>query len=232
MRVDDRSPLGATIAAYDATAVLYAAAIGTEITAEIEAPLDRALLEAFVELVAPSGGLIADIGCGPGRVAAFLTARGVHVLGVDPSAGMLAVAETAHPTLRFEIGHLTEIPVADSSLAGAACWYSIIHTPPAGLADAFRELGRVLAPGASLLIAFQAGHGEGLHRDSVQGIEVSLSSYRHDPDEVAVQLGEAGLLVHTRASRDPVGAHESTPQAFLIARRSLRTNPQFGAEVS
>ena len=99
-----------TIAAYDATADLYAEFIGTEITAAIEGPVDRALLDAFVELVAPSGGLIADVGCGTGRVTAFLAARGLAVVGVEPSPGMLSIAATAHPGLRFEPGAIGDIP--------------------------------------------------------------------------------------------------------------------------
>lgn len=213
------SPGELTIAAYDATAPLYAAAIGTEISAAIEAPLDRALLGAFVELVAPAHGLIADIGCGPGRVAAFLAARGQRVLGIDPSQGMLAVAAAAHPDLEFGLGRLHDLPLADGSLAGAVCWYSIIHTPPDALAAAFDELARVLAPAAHLLVAFQAGGGDIVHRDSVQGVAVSMTNYRHDTDLVVEQLAAAGLAVRARAVRDAQGAHESTPQAFLIARR-------------
>jgi SAM-dependent methyltransferase len=208
-----------TIAAYDATADLYAEFIGTEITAAIEGPVDRALLDAFVELVAPSGRLIADVGCGTGRVTAFLAARGLAVVGVEPSPGMLSIAATAHPGLRFEPGAIGDIPVADESLAGAVCWYSIIHTPPGHLPTAFDELARVIELGGQLLIAFQAGGGESVHRESLQGRSVSLTNYRHDPVAVSEQLTAAGFHVHSTTVRDADAAHESTPQAFLMARR-------------
>ncbi|MGB8860778.1 MAG: methyltransferase domain-containing protein [Ilumatobacteraceae bacterium] len=170
-------PFESTVAAYDASADVYAAAIGTEVSPAIEGPLDRALLDAFVELVSPPDGrLIADIGCGPGRVASFLAARGLQVIGVDPSRGMLAAATAAHPGLRFENGSLDSLPVADNALAGAVCWYSIIHTPPAHLPKAFAELARVLARDGQLLLAFQAGGGEALHRTSVAGRPVSLTT--------------------------------------------------------
>ena len=212
-----------TRAAYDATADVYSARIGTEISATIEGAVDRALLAAFVELVGPSAsGLIADIGCGPGRVAAFLAARGLRVIGVDPSRGMLAVATAAHPHLRFEEGALDHIPVADGSLAGAVCWYSIIHTPPEHLPAACQELARALSSDGRLLLAFQAGHGEAVHRTSVAGRPVSLTSYHHDPHHVAGHLERAGFHVTTRAVRDAAGAHETTPQAFLLAERSAR----------
>ena len=110
------------------------------------------------------------------------------------------------------------VPVPDGSLAGAVCWYSIIHTPAEHLGTVGAELLRALAPGAHLLVAFQAGNGERVHRSEVHGRPVSLTSYRHAPDEVAGCLAGAGLQVLARAVREAESAHESTPQAFILAR--------------
>ena len=60
----DPTQVSSTRAAFDATADLYAVRIGTEISAEVEAPLDRTLLAEFVELVG-DGSPVADLGCGP-----------------------------------------------------------------------------------------------------------------------------------------------------------------------
>ena len=207
--------------AYDGTADLYVQFIGTEITSSIEADLDRAVLEAFADAVAaatgPTAGPVADIGCGPGRAAAFLAARGLDVVGFDVSTAMLDLARAAHPGLRFEEGSLTRLPVADGSLAGAVCWYSIIHTPADALDDVMMELARVLAPDAPLLLAFQSGAGEAVHRTEVQGRPVSLTSHRHDPAHVARCLERAGFDVAPPVVRDAAAEHESTPQAFVSA---------------
>lgn len=209
----------AACAAYDATAAMYAELVGTEISPATEAPIDRGLLATFVDLVAGSPtNRVADVGCGPGRVAAFLAAHGVEVVGVDMSHGMLALARNAHPGIHLQQALLTALPILDRHLAGAVCWYSIIHTPPELLADVGAELSRVLAPDGHLLVAFQAGNGEPVHRAEICGTEVSLTSYRHSPDAVALCLTEAGLHVHARATREPEFAHESTPQAFILAR--------------
>ncbi|MDQ3641416.1 MAG: class I SAM-dependent methyltransferase, partial [Actinomycetota bacterium] len=123
-------------AVYDTTAEMYRELVGTEVTPAIEGPVDRALLAAFVECVTgAAAATVADVGCGPGRVAAFLAAHGLDVLGVDVSQAMLDVARDEHPGIRFDEGRLTALPVPDKSLAGAVCWYSIIHTPPAHLHD-------------------------------------------------------------------------------------------------
>lgn len=215
----DPDHVSTTRAAYDDTADMYAQLVGTEISSAIEAPLDRALLAAFVELMADADGMpVADVGCGPGRVAGFLAAQGLDVIGVDVSRAMLAVARRAHPGIRFEEGLLTDLPVPNGSLAGAVCWYSIIHTPPEHLGAVGTELSRALALGAHLLVAFQAGTGERVQRSDVFGRAVSLTSYRHDPDEVARCLTAAGFDVRARVLREEESAHESSPQAFILAR--------------
>jgi SAM-dependent methyltransferase len=205
-------------AVYDATAEQYASRVGTDVSAAFEGPVDRAVLAAFVELVGRAPGLVADVGCGPGRVAAWLTAHGLDVVGVDVSHAMLTVARGAHPDVRFEEGRLTALPFENGSLVGAVCWYSIIHTPPGCLHDAFSELQRVLSDTGHLLVAFQAGDNESVHRNDAYGTGHSLTYFRHRPEDVAQSLVAAGLHPHAQAVRDPELDHESTPQAFIIAR--------------
>lgn len=211
--------VSATRAVYDATAASYARLVGTELTAAVEGPVDRALLVAFVESLGEPAGPVADVGCGPGRVAAFLSARGVDVVGVDVSPAMLAVARAAHPTIRFAEGRLTRLPFRERSLRGAVCWYSIIHTPSECLDEVFADLARVLAHDGRLLVAFQAGAGERVQRAQAYGTDVTLTSYRHSPEDVARRLASAGLRVHVRTVREPELDHESTAQAFVLAHR-------------
>lgn len=72
---------------YDLVAGRYAAELGDELRHK---PLDRALLDAFAEVV--TGGPVADLGCGPGHVARYLADRGVPVVGMDLSPAMCAAA--------------------------------------------------------------------------------------------------------------------------------------------
>lgn len=135
-------------AVYDASADRYVESVGTELHEATEGPIDRALLLAFVELVtAGTIAPVADLGCGPGRVAASLARHGLEVVGVDVSREMLTRARSAHPAISFEQGRLDALPLATASLAGAVCWYSVIHTPPAALDPVFAELARVVVPG-------------------------------------------------------------------------------------
>ncbi len=210
--------MSAARAVYDATAEQYAKQVGIDLSAAFEGPLDRAFLAAFVEFVGLSAGLVADVGCGPGRVAAWLTAHGLHVVGVDISHAMLTVARRAHPDIHFVEGRLSALPFEDGSLVGAVCWYSIIHTAPEHLREVFSELHRVLSDGGHLLVAFQAGQSEAVHRTDAYGTGQSLTYFRHRPEEVTRSLVEAGLKPQAQTVRDPELDHESTPQAFISAR--------------
>jgi SAM-dependent methyltransferase len=207
--------LAATRSAYDTVAADYADLLRDELAGR---PLDRALLATFAELARAVGdGPVAEAGCGPGRVTAYLAGLGLHTFGIDMSPGMLAVAQRDHPGLPFILGRLGALPVADGALAGLAAWYSIIHTPPEDLGEVFAEFARVLRPGAELLLAFQAGD-EKVHLSQAYGHTIALDAYRLSPAAIEDRLAAAGLTTHTRVLRDP-GPREQTPQAYLLARR-------------
>jgi SAM-dependent methyltransferase len=201
---------------YDAVAEDYADLLRDALAA---APVDRAVLGLFAELVlAAGGGPVADIGCGPGRIAAHLAVLGLDVAGIDLSPGMIAVARRDHPGLRFEVGSLAGLDLGDATLAGALAWYSLIHTPTDRLPHVLAELARVLRPGGQLLLAFQAGD-EPVHLHRAYGHDVRLVNHRRAPALVEELLAAAGLTVHTRLLREPEG-QEKSPQAYLLARRT------------
>ena len=208
-------------AVYDMTAPTYVQFVGTEISSATEGPIDQSLLVAFVELVKrQSIDRVADIGCGPGRAAAFMAERGLDVVGVDISQAMLSVARSAHPHITFEEGQLNALPFEKGVLAGAVCWYSIIYTPLDLLDEAFDELARVLMPGGFLLLAFQTD-GEPVHREDAFGTHLPLTSYRHEVQEVAACLENSGFKICTTALRAPELDHETTSQGFVIATSRL-----------
>ncbi|WP_105972332.1 class I SAM-dependent methyltransferase [Streptomyces geranii] len=185
-------------------------------------PLERAVMAAFAEFVRSSaggGGQVADLGCGPGRVTAYLDSLGLSVFGLDLSASMLAVARRENPGLRFEQGSMLELDLADGSLGGVVAWYSTIHTPDERLPALFGEFLRVLAPGGYLLLGFQVGD-EPRHLDQPFGHPVSMDFLRRRPDPIAGLLTDAGFTLVSQTVREAdeeVG--ESSPQAFLMARR-------------
>ncbi|MFD8985231.1 class I SAM-dependent DNA methyltransferase [Streptomyces sp. NPDC059564] len=211
----ETSRLSAVRASYDAVAVDYARLLTGVLEAE---PLDRAVLGAFAEYVrADGGGAVADLGCGPGRIAAYLDALGIRAFGVDLSPAMVAVARRSYPGLRFEVGGMASLDVADGVLGGVVAWCSTGHTPPGELPAVFAEFDRVLAPGGHALIAFEAGDERRVLAHAY-GHPVDLDVYRTPPPLMAGLLGEAGLPEVSRLVRQPA-AHENGPQCFILARK-------------
>lgn len=214
-RMTEPSSLHTTRASYDTVAVDYASLLADELAAK---PLDRAMLNAFAEHVtADGGGPVADLGCGPGRVTAYLRDSGLSAFGIDLSPGMVAEARRRHPDLRFEEGTMSALDLADGSLRGALAWRSLVHTPPEELGSYVSEFHRVLAPGGYLLLAFKVGD-ERVRLEHAYGHPVNLDVYRFSPDQVAELLVRAGFEVRARLVR-AADQWEKSPQAFLLARR-------------
>ncbi|WP_406007392.1 methyltransferase domain-containing protein [Streptomyces sp. NBC_00637] len=205
----------ATRTFYDAIAEDYAERYRDELAGR---PLERAVLTAYAELVG-AGGRVADLGCGPGRSTGFLASRGLDISGLDLSESMLAIARRENPTIRFAQGSMLELDFADGSLAGVVSFYSSIHTPVDELPALFAGFRRVLAPGGHLLLAFQVGD-EPRHYDRPWGHPVTLDFQRRRPERMAELLTAAGFAMLSCTVREPdAELGESTPQAFLIARR-------------
>jgi SAM-dependent methyltransferase len=208
-----------TRASYDAVATAYAERLRDELAAK---PLDRAMLAGFAEVVRAAGaGPVADVGCGAGRVTAYLDGLGLPVFGIDLSPGMIEVARRTYPGLRFEVGSMLALDLPDASLGGLLAWYSVIHVPDERVPEAFAEFCRVLVPGGLVLLGFQAGD-DSLHRSEALGHPVALDFRRRRPEWVAERLDQAGLVVRGRLLREPDDDGdfpEREQQAFLLARK-------------
>lgn len=211
--------LARTRDSYDAIAADYAEWVGGELAAK---PLDRAVLRGFAELVqSGDSGPVIDVGCGPGRIAAYLHDLGLRVRGFDLSARMVDIARASCPGVRFDVGSMLALDLPDAGCGGAVAWYSIIHVPQQRLGEVFAELARVLAPGGWLQLAFQIGD-ETRHLSQAAGHDVALDFHRRSVDAVAAQLGYHGFAVRARMVRAPDedgDFPEQTPQGFVLARR-------------
>ncbi|HSX98504.1 MAG TPA: class I SAM-dependent methyltransferase [Streptomyces sp.] len=195
----EHDALGAIGEAYDAVASTYARLFGDSLR---DSPLDRAILGAFAEVARTcGGGRVADLGCGPGHVTAHLVELGLEAFGVDASPAMVELARQAHPGLRFDVGSMAALDIADGVLGGVLSRWSIIHTPPHELPGLVTEFHRVLAPGGHLLIGFSASEGPS-HPTQVFDHTVA-PAHRWWPDHLAAVLRESGLTEVARMVREP-----------------------------
>ncbi|MFC3504151.1 class I SAM-dependent DNA methyltransferase [Micromonospora krabiensis] len=208
-----------TRASYDAVAASYDRQFRDELASK---PYDRAVLTTFAELVRrDGGGPVADVGCGLGTVTGHLADLGLDVFGIDLSPEMVALARRNRPGLRFEEGSMTALDLPEGGLAGITAWYSIIHVPDELLPDTFTGFHRALAPGGHLAMVFQVGD-EPVVRTEAFGRPISLTLRRRRPEQVEALLAGAGFALCARLVREPepyAGGTETTPQAYLVARK-------------
>jgi ubiquinone/menaquinone biosynthesis C-methylase UbiE len=202
-----------TRASYDAVADSYA-----DLTRDLldDTPEERAVLALFADMVgAQGGGIVADVGCGAGRITAHLRHLGVDAFGIDLSPGMIEVARRDHPGVRFEVGSMTDLALADASMTGLVAWYSLIHVPDDEISSVFAHFRRVLRPGGPLLLGFHVGDESQLKTQGYGGHPMKVFVHRRRHDQVTAWLDDAGFAVEI--SRTLTSA-ESKLGGVILAR--------------
>jgi SAM-dependent methyltransferase len=206
-----------TRASYNRIASAYAAHFADEFDHK---PLERRLLTEFAAANAP--GLIADIGCGPGQAAAYLSGCGSDVVGVDLADEMVEQARRLYPALRFERADMRALPFADGALAGIVALYCLIHLAPDEIPAALAEFRRTLRPGGALLVSFHIGE-ETRHVEEMLGEAVNLDFRFFTPDAMRQWITHAGFTVSQVIEREPYPEVEvQTRRAYILANAPTR----------
>ena len=103
------------------------------------------------------GHRVLDVACGTGTLAREVAARvrpGGHVAGIDPGAGMIAVARELAPDVDWHTGVAEKIPFPDDSFDAVVSQFGLMFFSDPD--QALREMVRVLKPGGPLVIAVWA----------------------------------------------------------------------------
>ena len=183
-------------------------------------PLDRQLLDRFADRVRGEG-LVCDLGCGPGQVARYLYDRGVATCGIDLSPGMVERARELNPGVDFRQGDMRSLEAPAEAWAGIAAFYAIVNLPPVDLAEAFREMWRVLQPRGLLLLSFHVGE-EISHVDDLWGCAVCLDFYFFRTGDVESHLRAAGFDIDEIVEREPYApeVEYQSRRAYILARKA------------
>jgi SAM-dependent methyltransferase len=159
-------------------------------------------------------GPTADIGCGSGRDAAWLSHAGLPTIGYDPSEGLLAEARRLHPKVRFHRSSLPELHgIANASLTNVLCETVIMHLRPVLITPSVQKLMAILKPGGTLYLSWRVSDGAD-KRDEYGRLYAAV-----DPEQVFQALAEAAVLL------DEQGPSESSGRAIrrIVARKSSAT---------
>ncbi|WP_194908718.1 class I SAM-dependent methyltransferase [Catenulispora rubra] len=112
----------------------------------------RAAAGAVLELVPGDCAALVDVACGTGIVTELLTAPGRTVVGVDMSAGMLALARPRLDGRGTAVrGDATRLPVASRSVDAVTFMWLLHLVDEPVVTAAIAEAARVLRPGGVMV---------------------------------------------------------------------------------
>ena len=161
---------------------------------------------------------VLDAGCGYGRIAIPLAARGYRVTGLDVTPPLLISAREAALTqgvrLPLVTGSMTRLPFRAASFDAVICLWSAYYEvlDPAEQVQTLAEMWRVLDDGGLAVIEgpLPPGAGDELPANRIaRGLVEGLPNphYIHDPATLssrctAAGIGQAEIVIRNWAGRD------------------------------
>ena len=177
----------------------------------------------------PSEWVVADLGCGTGRVAAELAGYVKGVIGVDQSEQMLKAARkhtSALNNVELRRGPLEAVPMDDASCDAALLL--LVLTYVSQPAVVLSEVARVLRPGGKVVIVDLLRHSREDFR-----LQMGQQCMGYDPQELERLLTDVGLAQPQSRLLPPQPRVKGPALLLATATRQSRAgSPRRGAPQS
>lgn len=182
----------------------------------------------FDGLVPDPGRRTLEVGCGEGRVARDLAARGHRVLAVDGAPTLLAHARRSDPAGCYLLADAAALPLADGTVDVAVAYNALMDFDD--MPGAVAEVARVLVPGGTFCICIthplvDAGTFESDADDAAlrvedrylgtrlfeaeearHGLTMRFRGWNHALEDYFGALASAGFVVDALREPTPAGA--------------------------
>jgi 2-polyprenyl-3-methyl-5-hydroxy-6-metoxy-1,4-benzoquinol methylase len=167
---------------------------------------------------------VLDVGCGTGRHAVSMAARGARVTAVDFSDGMLerAKQKSGNANVTFQVCDLVHaLPFAAATFDLVLCALVLDHI--ADLENLFSEMRRVCRSSGSVIVstvhpAMMLRGVQARFRDPGDGLEIRPKSYPHQMSDYVMAATRSGF-VFDHFSEHSVG--EELASRFERARKYI-----------
>ena len=188
----------------------------------------------FFDLLPIPGRHVLDLGCGEGRVARDLKARGYTVTGIDAAETMIRLAREADPGGEYVVADAAALPFDDGSFDLVVAFNSLMDIDD--MQGAVADASRVLEPGCHFCICIthptrDAGTYVTRERFVIDGtpylekrrfelrveragLELHFKSWAYPLESYMRALEDAGLLVE--ALREPPDPGRPFPNFVLL----------------
>lgn len=145
-----KDPVTGTMSTYDQIATDYAERWQNR--GVLETDMDR-----FVSLLSV-GGLVCDVGCGPGFDTAVLRQKGLHVIGLDRSLSMMQTGRIEHGiNAPFVQVDMRDLPLGKTAVDGLWVCASLLHLPREDVAQTLQDFARKLKSNGILYLSVKMG---------------------------------------------------------------------------
>jgi len=157
----------------------------------------------FISLL-PTGGTVLDVGCGSGVKSKYMAERGLRVVGIDISEGLLAISRRELPSGDFRLLSMTELDTLPEQFDGTFAQASLLHIPKAQAPDVVRQMAGVTKPGGYVYVSVK-GLREGRPEEEIKEEDDYGYTYErffsyYAPEELAGYMEAAGLTVVTNSA--------------------------------
>ena len=110
------------------------------------------------------GALVLDVGCGPGFDSVTLRSRGLRVMGLDLSWGMLQSARAHYPGAYVQ-ADMRQLPLA-GGVEGIWCNAALLHLAREEATRTLRDFHRVLQGDGVVFLSVKEGQAEAQRSDA------------------------------------------------------------------
>lgn len=167
-------------------------------------------LEQFMAATHP-GGLVLDLGCGPGKSSALMHSHGFGVDPVDASTEMVKMAN-AHFPINARLGSFSSINSVDH-YHGVWANFSLLHASREDFPHHLSALFKALITGGTLHLGMKIG--EGSHRDNLGRFYTFYT-----PTQLSQLLENAGFqILVERTGEDKGLAGTLDPWVTILSRK-------------
>jgi SAM-dependent methyltransferase len=185
--------------------------------------------DAFFDLLPPAGRAV-EIGCGEGRVARDLAARGHRVVGMDSSSALVRHARQADPAGSYAVADAAAVPCASASFDLAVAYNSlqVVSDMPGTVREAARllrsgghfcfcishpvtDIGRFVESGHREVFALRQPYFESQRVDDTvewDGLPMTFRGWTYTLEDYFRALESAGLVVERVREPRPSGSSE------------------------